>query len=63
MGEVLRFVPKSEREGARLIREARVIYDSIFPSAHPVNGEQDRGPLRQTVSGANSDRGDGGLLS
>jgi hypothetical protein len=33
MGEVIRFVPKSERERARLIRQARAIYDSIFPSA------------------------------
>jgi hypothetical protein len=30
MGEVIRFIPKSERERARLIREARAIYDSIF---------------------------------
>lgn len=33
MGEVVRFVPKSELERARLIREARAIYDSIFPPA------------------------------
>jgi hypothetical protein len=32
MGEVIRFVPKSERERDRLIREARAIYDSIFPA-------------------------------
>ncbi len=31
MGEVVRFVPKSELERARLIREARAIYESIFP--------------------------------
>jgi len=31
MGEVIRFVPKSERERIRLIREARAIYDSVFP--------------------------------
>lgn len=31
MGEVIRFVPKAERERDRLIREARAIYDSIFP--------------------------------
>jgi hypothetical protein len=31
MGEVVRFVSKSERERVRLIREARAIYDSIFP--------------------------------
>ena len=33
MGEVIRFVPKSELERIRLIREARAIYDSIFPPA------------------------------
>jgi len=31
MGELIRFVPKSELERIRLIREARAIYDSIFP--------------------------------
>ncbi len=40
MSEIVRFVPKSELERARLIREARAIYDSIFPSAAP-----DRAPL------------------
>lgn len=33
MGEIVRFIPKSELERARLIREARAIYDSIFPPA------------------------------
>ena len=32
MGEVIRFVPKAERERLRLIQEARAIYDSVFPS-------------------------------
>jgi hypothetical protein len=31
MGELIRFVPKAELERARLIREARAIYDSVFP--------------------------------
>lgn len=35
MSEIVRLVPKSELERARLIREARAIYDSIFPSAAP----------------------------
>jgi hypothetical protein len=34
MGEVVRFVPKSELERAHLIREARAIYESIFPTAN-----------------------------
>lgn len=29
MGEVIQFVPKSERERIRLIREARAIYDRL----------------------------------
>jgi hypothetical protein len=33
MGAVVGFVPKSELERARLIREARAIYESIFPDA------------------------------
>jgi hypothetical protein len=33
MGEVIRFVPKSELERARLIREARADYERIFPQA------------------------------
>lgn len=32
MGEVVRFLPKSELERARLIREARATYESIFPT-------------------------------
>ena len=63
MGEVIRFVSRSERERARLIREARAIYDSIFPPAFPVREEQDTGPVSQTVSGANAHRSRGVLLS
>ena len=39
MGEVIQFIPKSERERMRLIREARAIYDSIFPSSEPAAGQ------------------------
>ena len=31
MGEVVRLVTRAERERARLIRQARANYDSIFP--------------------------------
>ncbi|BAL76922.1 hypothetical protein [Bradyrhizobium cosmicum] len=41
MGDIVRFVPKSELERARLIREARAIYDSIFPPAEPDRAPQD----------------------
>jgi hypothetical protein len=63
MGEVIRFVPKSERERARLIRKARAIYDSIFPPADPVSGQQDKATLSHAVSGAYAHRSDGVLLS
>jgi hypothetical protein len=40
MGEVIRFVSKSERERERLIQRARAIYDSIFPPTDPGSGQQ-----------------------
>lgn len=40
MGEVIQFVPKRERERARLIRRARAIYDSIFPPVDPASENQ-----------------------
>jgi hypothetical protein len=61
MGEVIRFIPKSERERARLIREARAIYDSIFPPVDPVSEKQNNSSVSRTVSGANAHRGDGVL--
>ena len=61
MGEVIRFVSKSERERDRLIREARAIYDSIFPPADPVTERQDNAPIGHAVSGPNTRRS--GLLS
>ena len=62
MGDVIRFVPKDERERARLVREARATYDSIFPPADPVRGQQDKAPVSNTVSGTSA-RNDGVLLS
>jgi hypothetical protein len=41
MGEVIRFVPKSELERARLIREARAMYESIFPPAAAIGEARD----------------------
>jgi hypothetical protein len=63
MGEIIRFVPKSERERVRLIREARAIYDSIFPPADPVREQHDRASMGHTGSGAKAHRSDGGRLS
>jgi hypothetical protein len=63
MGEVVRFVPKSERERARLIREARVAYDSVFPPADPVSEQQNKAPVSHTVSGASTHSGCGSFPS
>jgi hypothetical protein len=35
---------KSERERIRLIREARTIYDSVFPPTDPVSEQLDKAP-------------------
>jgi hypothetical protein len=63
MGEIIRFVPKSERERTRLIREARAIYDSIFPSADPVGEKQNKPTPGHVGNGANAHRREGALLS
>ena len=63
MGEIIRFVPKSERERGRLIREVRTIYDSIFPSDDPVSQKRNKEPVSHTVGAANAHRSDGVLLS
>ena len=61
MGEVVRFVSKSERERARLIREARAIYDSVFPPSDPVRqrdesvaGESHTGWIRRVTPAASA---------
>jgi hypothetical protein len=41
MGEIVGFVSKSELERVRLIREARGIYDSIFPPANALGERTD----------------------
>ena len=61
MGEVIRFVPKSERERARLIREARAKYDSIFPP-DSIGEQRCKTPVDHAVGGANAHRNEG-LLS
>ena len=63
MGEIIRFVPKSERERARLIREARAMYDSIFPPADPAREQRDNTPVSHTVNDSNANRSDGSLVS
>jgi hypothetical protein len=63
MGEVIRFIPKSERERVRLIREARAIYRSIFPQADPVSEQPDKASVSHAVDGADAYRSDGVILS
>ena len=58
MGEVIRFISKSERERARLVREANALYNSIFPPADPA-GEPEKEPASHEVGGANTDGRDG----
>ena len=62
MGEVIRSVPKPELDRARLIREARAIYDSVFPPADQVSERHDKAPVSHPISGANTHRSDGVLL-
>jgi hypothetical protein len=61
MGEVIRFVSKSERERIRLIREARALYESVFPSAEPLSAQREDIPAAHAGSGADGRRSDGGL--
>ena len=62
MGEVIQFVPRAERERARLIREARATYDSIFPPT-AANEQEDKGSVSQTVSGVHANRSSGVIPS
>jgi hypothetical protein len=63
MGQVIRFIPKSERERVRIVAEARAIYDGIFPPADPVSERGDKAPASHAVIGGNTNRSDGALLS
>jgi len=63
LGEIIRFVPKSECERARQIREARATYDNIFPPADPVSEQQDKAAVSHAVGGANAHHSDGIVLS
>ncbi|WP_375787034.1 hypothetical protein ACE10Z_05505 [Bradyrhizobium sp. Pha-3] len=61
MGEVVRLVRASEREQARLIREARAIYESIFPSAGPIRESCKDGPVGGSGRSLSPLPGDGDL--
>jgi hypothetical protein len=53
MGEISGFVSKSELERARLIREARAIYDSIFPPSDAVGERPDERAGKADASALN----------
>jgi hypothetical protein len=58
MGDVIRFISKSEHERARLVRQARATSDNILPPAEAVSEQLDK-----TRGGADAHRSDGGHLS
>ena len=58
MGEVIRFIPKSERERIRLIREARAIYESVFPPTDLMSEQRDKPPTSHTLNGTDAHRSD-----
>jgi len=58
MGEVIRFVPTSERERARLIREARATYDSVFSPSDPVREQRDKASASHMRIGPDVHRGE-----
>ena len=53
MGEIVRLVTRAERERERLIREARAIYDAVFPPADP-DGERPVEPRSTTRAATQS---------
>ena len=58
MGEVIRFIPKSERERIRYIREARAIYESVFPPTDLMSEQQDKARTSHTLIGTDAHRSD-----
>ena len=62
MGEIIQFISKAERERLRLIREARAIYDGVFPPSDSVNERRDNTPIVLSVNGAKVHQG-GEVLS
>jgi hypothetical protein len=61
MGEVVRFVSKAERERLRLIREARAMYDSVFPPSNSLSEQRDNTSIAHT-NRPHAQRGDNILL-
>jgi hypothetical protein len=51
MGKIVGFVSRSERERVRLIREARAIYESIFPSTDAIDARPDDRACKADAAG------------
>jgi hypothetical protein len=62
MGEVIRFIPKAERERIRLIQEARAMYDSVFPPSNSIKERRDKRPITHGAKARNVQHGDNILL-
>jgi hypothetical protein len=54
MGEVIPFISRAERERIRLIREARMNYESVFPTSRPLTWQREE----SSIGAANVRRGD-----
>jgi type II secretory pathway component PulL len=61
MGEVIQFISKSDRERARLIRQAQAIYDSIFPPVHRAGERRDKAAQGHAAGVTNAHRSDENL--
>jgi len=48
MGDIVKFVSKSDLERARLIREARAIYESIFPTELVSGADKTTPPVKSS---------------
>jgi len=59
MGEVIRFVSRSERERVRLIRYARAMYNSVFPTIDLPTEQQNAAQVSYQNSNANAKGCDG----
>jgi len=57
MGEVIRFVSKTDRERVRMIRQARAIYDSVFPPPDRVSDPHEQPLASSCIDGWDAPRG------
>jgi hypothetical protein len=58
MGEVIQFISKAERERLRLIREARAIYDGVFPPSESISEQPDEKRATRTGTETDARRGE-----